>query len=112
MEWRVSPANIILIAAYDIGANGTRTHTQDAYWYEITIVHNGKQHKFNFYGGQAAVFGFNGEKVRVISWNRSESAALQPQPGVLALPLDNTVVQEVISFFKGLERPPKAEPPA
>lgn len=76
VEWRVSPANIILVAAYDISPYASRTHTQDAYWYEMTIVHEGKQHRFKFYGGQAAVFAFNGNGVRVVSVNRSENKAL------------------------------------
>lgn len=105
MEWRVSPANIILVASYQIDAYATRSHTQDAYWYQISITYDGKKFYYDFYGGQALVFNFTGTDIRVASVVPPGSRSIKPEPGVLAIPLDNPIVQEVVRFFKNLERP-------
>lgn len=108
VEWRSSPGGVFAIANYSIGAGQRRSHTAEAWWYEISITHKGNRLMRVFNGSVAASWAFNG--THIYSTGRSESESLSPaESGVVTVPLDHPVVKSVISYFQSLEVSPQQQ---
>lgn len=101
VEWKTA-GGVFVVAGYSIGANSSRTHTEQAVWYDIYITYKGKQWKQVFYGGSPATWQFNGQGIQEIIGRSESSPAPKNEAGVISLPLDNPVVNSVVLFFKNL----------
>lgn len=60
VEWRSSPGGLFKVASYNIGGYQKRSHSVEAWWYEIYIYHKGRQFVRNFNGAQPSNWAFNG----------------------------------------------------
>lgn len=104
MKWKISGWGNE-VANYNIGPLGRRSHSVEAWWYDIIITHKGKTHQKQFYGGGSSVWAFYEQGIFVINGPayRSSEAQSPVENGVISVPLDHPTVKAIVSHFKNLE---------
>lgn len=101
VEWKSSPGGVFNVASYNIGARQKRSHTAEAWWYDILIYHNGKKFMRTFNGSVATIWAFDG--VNLYTKGYSQEPVSPAESGVINVPLDHPVVKSIVSYFQNLE---------
>ena len=107
IEWKSSPGGIFNVAAYSIGARQKRSHTAEAWWYDIYFYHKGNKLVKTFNGSVAASWKFHGVNIYHSGYRQQSVSPIEN--GVLTVPLDHPVVKSIVSYFQSLEVKPSIQ---